>query len=225
MRRHVLHVVACPRSPADNHRVIIRRSSWQEAANTRSKISLLRTGQAGTISGKAFRCPMTGPCWRSVRTGTTATPVRCTCSLNPATSGHRRPSSPHRTQRPTSTSDSAYRVSGDGSTIVTQSAGLASMGAVYVYVRPGGGWSNMTQTARLTASDGAGNDNLGVSVSVSADGSIVAAGAYLATVAGKANAEGHVCVCPSLRWMGQTGPRRRSSSVQPIILMTTWGAA
>ena len=78
-------------------------------------------------------------------------------------------------------------VSGDGSTIVTQASGVGSRGLLYVFVRPGGGWNSMTQTARLTASDGVANDNLGVSVSVSSDGSVVAAGAFLATVAGKAN--------------------------------------
>ena len=34
-------------------------------------------------------------------------------------------------------------------------------GAVYVFVKPRGGWANATQTARLTASDGAAGDGLG----------------------------------------------------------------
>jgi len=46
-------------------------------------------------------------------------------------------------------------------------------GAAYVFVRPGGGWGNMTQTAKLTAGDGAASDQLGRSVSVS-DETVVA---------------------------------------------------
>lgn len=49
-------------------------------------------------------------------------------------------------------------------------------GAVYVFSRPAsGGWANATQTAELTAGDGAANNYLGVSVGVS--GTTVAAGA------------------------------------------------
>ena len=40
-------------------------------------------------------------------------------------------------------------------------------GAVYVFTQPAGGWSNETQTAKLTASDGAGIAQLGESVAVS----------------------------------------------------------
>ena len=48
-----------------------------------------------------------------------------------------------------------------------------SQGAAYVFVQPKGGWRNMTQTARLTASTGTGG-YVGQSVSVS--GSTVVAG-------------------------------------------------
>jgi hypothetical protein len=47
--------------------------------------------------------------------------------------------------------------------------GNAYQGAVYVFTEPAGGWSTATQTAELTASDGAFNDNLGWSVAVSSD--------------------------------------------------------
>ncbi len=49
-------------------------------------------------------------------------------------------------------------------------------GAVYVFEKPSGGWANATQTAELTASDGAGGDWLGGAVAVS--GNTVVAGAY-----------------------------------------------
>jgi hypothetical protein len=53
-------------------------------------------------------------------------------------------------------------------------------GAVYVYVKPAGGWSDMTETAKLTASDGVVGDDLGWSVAVLGD--IIVAGAPDATV-------------------------------------------
>lgn len=39
-------------------------------------------------------------------------------------------------------------------------------GAVYVFAKPENGWTNMSQTARLTASDGAPGDELGSSVAI-----------------------------------------------------------
>jgi hypothetical protein len=57
-----------------------------------------------------------------------------------------------------------------------QVGSAASQGAAYVFVMPPGGWpSTTTQTAELTASDGATNDNLGSSVAVG--GGWVVAGA------------------------------------------------
>jgi hypothetical protein len=48
-------------------------------------------------------------------------------------------------------------------------------GAAYVYVKPASGWSDMTETARLTASDAKQYDDLGVSVAIR--GSTIAVGA------------------------------------------------
>jgi hypothetical protein len=92
----------------------------------------------------------------------------------------------------------AVAISGDGSTIVA-GAWLAvvnsnsQQGAVYVFVKPGGGWTGQHQTAKLTAQDGSGQDKLGRSVAVSSDGSTVVAGAYSATVGANA-AQGKVYV-------------------------------
>jgi hypothetical protein len=82
-------------------------------------------------------------------------------------------------------------VSSDGSTIVAgaPNATIGSnpyQGAAYVFVKPGGGWANMTQTAKLTASDGAVKDGLG-SVGVSSDGSTIVAGAPFATIGSNAS--------------------------------------
>lgn len=46
---------------------------------------------------------------------------------------------------------------------------------VYVYVKPGGGWSNMTESARLNASDDISANQFGFSVAISGD--VVAVGA------------------------------------------------
>jgi hypothetical protein len=51
----------------------------------------------------------------------------------------------------------------------------SNQGAVYVYVEPAGGWTNMTETAVLTASDGGAGDLLGQSVGIS--GNTIVAGA------------------------------------------------
>ena len=48
-------------------------------------------------------------------------------------------------------------------------------GSAYVFVKPSGGWSDATQTAKLTASDGATFDDFGWSVSVSGDTIVVGA--------------------------------------------------
>jgi hypothetical protein len=92
----------------------------------------------------------------------------------------------------------AVAMSGDGSTVVAGAWRAAItpnsvQGAVYVFVKPGGGWTGQHETAKLTAQDGQGNDRLGRSVAVSSDGSTVVAGAYFATVAGNA-AQGKVYV-------------------------------
>ena len=50
-------------------------------------------------------------------------------------------------------------------------------GAAYVFTKPGsGGWADATETAKLTASDGAVNDEFGISVAV--DGDTVVLGAH-----------------------------------------------
>ncbi len=64
---------------------------------------------------------------------------------------------------------------------------VADSGAAYVFTKPGsGGWADNTETAKLTASDGAANDELGISVSV--DGDTVVVGAHLHDVGANANA-------------------------------------
>ena len=75
-------------------------------------------------------------------------------------------------------------ISADGSAIAAGAPdespeGTIHAGAVYVFER-GSGWTNRTESAKLTLSHKAGADALGWSVAVSADGSTVVAGAYYA---------------------------------------------
>ena len=68
----------------------------------------------------------------------------------------------------------------DGDTVVVGAPGNdgagADSGSVYVFVKPTGGWATSTETANLTASDGAALDYFGYSVAV--DGDTVLVGAY-----------------------------------------------
>ncbi len=53
---------------------------------------------------------------------------------------------------------------------------LADSGAAYVFTKPGsGGWVNATETAKLTASDAAANDEFGISVAVHGETVVVGA--------------------------------------------------
>jgi hypothetical protein len=65
-----------------------------------------------------------------------------------------------------------------------------AQGAVYVFVRPSGGWTNMTETAKLTASDGKPLDTLGISVAIS--GNTIVSGAPNQHPSGHNNPTGKV---------------------------------
>jgi hypothetical protein len=92
-----------------------------------------------------------------------------------------------------------------GNTIVVGAANASNLdrqqssgpGAAYVFVKPASGWVNMTETAKLTASDGASGDAFGNSVSIS--GNMIAVGAIFAhNFAGQA----YVFVEPAGGWSG-----------------------
>ena len=78
-------------------------------------------------------------------------------------------------------------MNGNGTTIVVGAPGdsadtLRPHGAAYVFVRPPAGWgspgSSLTETAKLTTSDGNGDDSLGTSVDISLDGNTIAASTF-----------------------------------------------
>ncbi len=72
-------------------------------------------------------------------------------------------------------------------------------GAVYVFVRPRTGWRNATQTAELTASDGAAQDFLGGAVAVSGD-TIVAGASGHSDGTNARQGAAYVFVRPSTGW-------------------------
>jgi hypothetical protein len=77
--------------------------------------------------------------------------------------------------------------SSDGSTIVVSAADAtvgsnAYQGAAYVFKEPAGGWATTTQTAKLTASDGATNNLLGYAARISGNGDTVVLGAPWAKI-------------------------------------------
>jgi hypothetical protein len=76
-------------------------------------------------------------------------------------------------------------------------------GAVYVYTEPSGGWTDMTQTAELTASDGQAWDLFGYSVSASNGVAVV--GAIQATVNSQVSqGSGYVFIAPTTGWVNGT---------------------
>ncbi|MDD5559066.1 choice-of-anchor tandem repeat GloVer-containing protein [Candidatus Methylomirabilis sp.] len=113
-----------------------------------------------------------------------------------------------------------------------------SQGAAYVFVKPGGGWTTMTQTATLTASDGAMGDDFGNSVAISGDTVVV--GAYHATIGGNSwQGAAYVFVKPGGGWttMTQTAKLTASDGVAwdlfgdsvaisgDTVVIGAWGAA
>ena len=79
---------------------------------------------------------------------------------------------------------------------------ITNAGAVYVFVKPAGGWANMTETAKLTASDGAFNDQLGTTIALSKSGSTLVAGASFDDDKGNNSGSAYVFVEPVGGWSG-----------------------
>jgi hypothetical protein len=109
---------------------------------------------------------------------------------------------------------SSLAISGDGSAIVLGYSGGftngAATGAAYVFVRGSGGWANeISQTAKLTASDGVDQSLLGLAVSISSDGTTIAATAPQAN--GDAGAV-YVFVQPGSGWVDSTQSAKLTAS-------------
>lgn len=98
---------------------------------------------------------------------------------------------------------SAVSISGDtivaGSPYATIGSNYAQ-GAAYIFVKPANGWTSMTPTATLTASDGAAGDELGYSVAIS--GGQIVTGAPFAAYGSSAERQGatYRFIKPSTGW-------------------------
>jgi FG-GAP repeat protein len=99
-----------------------------------------------------------------------------------------------------------FSVAVDGDTVVVGAkeddlGANTDQGSAYVFVKPAGGWANATETAKLTASDGAANDQFGVSVAISGDTVIV--GSWFDDNAGLGGpGSAYVFVRPPGGWLG-----------------------
>jgi hypothetical protein len=84
-----------------------------------------------------------------------------------------------------------YSVVVNGNTVIAGAPsaeinGNFDQGAAYVFVQPAGGWTNMSETAKLTPSDGALGDSFGSSLALS-NGNVLLCGAPGATVSSNAS--------------------------------------
>jgi hypothetical protein len=93
-------------------------------------------------------------------------------------------------------------VSGD--TVIIGSDGYLSdrTGTVYVYVKPAGGWHDMRETAKLTASDGLATDLFGWSVSIS--GRTIVVGAIQFAIQNPGPGKAYVFERPVAGWINMT---------------------
>jgi hypothetical protein len=110
---------------------------------------------------------------------------------------------------PSDTNDTAFgeSVSISGDTIVVGDNGYAGytagLGAAYLYVRPNGGWHNMTETAKLAASDGVNTDLFGSSVAISG-GTIVVGATQYGNFSNPGTGKAYVFVRPTSGWTSMT---------------------
>ncbi len=95
-----------------------------------------------------------------------------------------------------------FSVSVEGDTVLVGAYLHDDSGSAYVFVRPSAGWATTTETAKLTASDGAGNDWFGISVSV--EGDTVVVGAWGDDDSGARSGSAYVFVRPSTEWRTAT---------------------
>ena len=94
-----------------------------------------------------------------------------------------------------------YSVSLDGEILVAGAPNNQEKGAAYIFVEPSGGWKDATQTAKLTASDGAKGDDMGNSVSIAGDSVVAGAPALYED---QQEGAAYVFVEPSGGWKNMT---------------------
>ena len=79
-----------------------------------------------------------------------------------------------------------------------QSGTVTNSGAAYVFTKPGNAWATGTETAMLTASDGASGDEFGISVAVSGDTVLV--GSHKDDDKGGESGSAYVFTKPAAGW-------------------------
>jgi len=92
-------------------------------------------------------------------------------------------------------------VSTDGNTVIAGAAQAAFVGQTYIYVRPASGWRSMTETAKLTPSDGTPGDFFGNAVSLSGDTVLVGSPGH---PSGQQYGSAYVYVEPQTGWINMT---------------------
>jgi hypothetical protein len=83
-------------------------------------------------------------------------------------------------------------------------------GKAYVFEKPGSGWADMTETAQLTASDAANNDNFGFAVDI--DGTTIVVGAYLDDDSGTNSGSAYVFEKSFIGWESTTETAKLTAS-------------
>lgn len=97
----------------------------------------------------------------------------------------------------------AVAMSGDTIVITDDGASKSTPGEAYMFAKPAGGWHNMTETAKLTASDGTATDLFGWSVGMSGD--TIAVGApQFGSISDPGPGKAYVFVKPSTGWQSMT---------------------
>ena len=93
----------------------------------------------------------------------------------------------------------------NGDTVVVGSDGYfsGSPGSAYVFVKPAGGWHSMTETAKLTSSDGMKYDLFGYSVSASGQ-TIVVGAPQFGNILNPGPGKAYVFIQPSGGWVSMT---------------------
>jgi FG-GAP repeat len=101
-----------------------------------------------------------------------------------------------------------YSVAISGDTIVAgapyhEVGSNTRQGAAYAFTMPASGWENTTQTAELTASDGAGEDQLGSSVAI-AENTVVAGAPHHMVGSNTSQGAAYVFTIPASGWENTT---------------------
>lgn len=92
-------------------------------------------------------------------------------------------------------------ISGNIILVGAPGANDGELGKVFAYVKPSRGWKNMTETAQLVPSDGAPNDDFGISVSISGGTAVVGADQLLMP----GNGAAYVFTAPKKDWSTLAG--------------------